>query len=452
MSQLRILNLSKNKLISLGSITQGLQNLEELWVRDNQLANLSTLQNLANCPSLARLALKPNPVCKLGQASSKSSGEPAYWNVVVAHVAQLQVLDGASIGPSHRAAATAFVTSPEGRQALRPLGYERAAPLAAGVRVPASQAHATAAAPRSPPGADRPARADSGGGGGGLGLDGGPGAGEAPDGRRSRGGGGDVRRCRSDGGGADGAAPAREGRRGASARSERAAAGGAGGWEDPGGGGGGAGDGYGGGETAATAGGGYLVRYVRAVAGGAGKGGRGGGWTDGGVAVVVREDGTGEAKYPNGAVAVSVHCSAAAPASGPARAGAGAYTLTALYRNGSVAVTADSRGGVTVMMSDGQVAVGGWAAGAVGRGGVGVVWMGDSESCLRLRAVAPIRPRTRATRRGYLMLRLPCAAVTLCRGYTLLRSLVSLSRLRHLVEGRGHYGRGIVVTRKVTRI
>ena len=125
MSQLRVLNLSKNKLISLGSITQGLQALEELWVRDNQLAHLSTLQQLANCPSLARLALKPNPVCKLGQAGgSKVSGEPPYWHVVVAHAAQLQILDGVSIGPAHRASASGYLASAEGRQMLRSLGYD----------------------------------------------------------------------------------------------------------------------------------------------------------------------------------------------------------------------------------------------------------------------------------------------------------------------------------------
>ena len=45
-------------------------------IRDNQLAHLSALQLLSNCPALARLALKPNPVCKLGAIPKPAGARP----------------------------------------------------------------------------------------------------------------------------------------------------------------------------------------------------------------------------------------------------------------------------------------------------------------------------------------------------------------------------------------
>jgi len=65
--------------------------------------------------------------------------------------------------------------------------------------------------------------------------------------------------------------------------------------------------------------------------------GRGKDGSGGPIAILIREDGTGEARYPNGSVAVSV--------SGSQTQG---FSITAMYRNGSVAITADADGNAMV--------------------------------------------------------------------------------------------------------
>lgn len=70
--------------------------------------------------------------------------------------------------------------------------------------------------------------------------------------------------------------------------------------------------------------------------------GRGKEGCGGSVAVLVRDDGTGEARYPNGSVAVSVSGSRG-----------GGFNITAMYRNGGVALTADAEGNAMVCMPSG---------------------------------------------------------------------------------------------------
>lgn len=108
-----MLNLSKNRLSSVGSVAE-LQDLEELWLRDNQFSELHALQSLGQCGSLKRLILKPNPVCK--------KFPDLYWPFLVHNIASLEMLDGRPVGADERDAAAAFLLSPEGRKQLREAG------------------------------------------------------------------------------------------------------------------------------------------------------------------------------------------------------------------------------------------------------------------------------------------------------------------------------------------
>jgi len=96
-----------------GSVSE-LQELEELWLRDNQISELYGLQGLAQCSSLRRLVLKPNPVCK--------KCPDLYWPFLVHNIPSLEMLDGRPVGAAERDKAAAFLISPEGRKQLREAG------------------------------------------------------------------------------------------------------------------------------------------------------------------------------------------------------------------------------------------------------------------------------------------------------------------------------------------
>ena len=319
LQDLEVLNLSKNKLTSVGSISE-LQALEELWLRDNQISELYGLQGLAQCASLKRLVVKPNPVCK--------KCPDLYWPFLVHNIPSLEMLDGRPVGAAERDAASAFLVSPEGRKQLREAGLNSRC----NARVVVPPAHQPAeedgwahdARNRRP--APPPKKSKSADGTLSRRVCPLSSIRACPPGRRAQ---ACVRACtgRTDASGRTTTGPRKTARMGdvdeqsqdsASARSGR-----------PGrvplssrrapaqGGGGDAGVGGGGRATESD---GYKQLY-----------------SNGQIAVVARRDGTSEARYFNGSVAVSLDVG----------------RVTAMYRNGDVAVTSDENGNAMVCLPSG---------------------------------------------------------------------------------------------------
>ena len=87
MPSLEIVSLSVNKIRTLAPFAN-LQNLRELYLRRNLIANLNEIKYLTNCENLTVLWLSENPICD----------NPNYRKIVISVLPQLAKLDDIIIG------------------------------------------------------------------------------------------------------------------------------------------------------------------------------------------------------------------------------------------------------------------------------------------------------------------------------------------------------------------
>ena len=91
MPSLEIVSLSVNKIRTLAPFAN-LQNLRELYLRSNLIANLNEIKYLTNCENLTVLWLSENPICD----------NPNYRAVIICILPQLQKLDDIPITDEER--------------------------------------------------------------------------------------------------------------------------------------------------------------------------------------------------------------------------------------------------------------------------------------------------------------------------------------------------------------
>ncbi len=91
MPSLEIVSLSVNKIRTLAPFAN-LQNLRELYLRRNLIANLNEIKHLTNCENLTVLWLSENPICD----------NPNYRDVIICILPQLQKLDDIPITEEER--------------------------------------------------------------------------------------------------------------------------------------------------------------------------------------------------------------------------------------------------------------------------------------------------------------------------------------------------------------
>ena len=91
MPSLEIVSLSVNKIRTLSPFAN-LQNLRELYLRRNLIANLNEIKYLTNCENLSVLWLSENPICD----------NPNYRAVIICILPQLQKLDDVPITDEER--------------------------------------------------------------------------------------------------------------------------------------------------------------------------------------------------------------------------------------------------------------------------------------------------------------------------------------------------------------
>ena len=91
MPSLEIVSLSVNKIRTLAPFAN-LQNLRELYLRRNLIANLNEIKYLTNCDNLSVLWLSENPICD----------NPNYRAVIICILPQLQKLDDIPITDEER--------------------------------------------------------------------------------------------------------------------------------------------------------------------------------------------------------------------------------------------------------------------------------------------------------------------------------------------------------------
>ena len=91
MPSLEIVSLSVNKIRTLAPFAN-LQNLRELYLRRNLIANLNEIKHLTNCENLTVLWLSENPICD----------NPNYRAVIICILPQLQKLDDIAITEEER--------------------------------------------------------------------------------------------------------------------------------------------------------------------------------------------------------------------------------------------------------------------------------------------------------------------------------------------------------------
>ena len=91
MPSLEIVSLSVNKIRTLAPFAN-LQNLRELYLRRNLIANLNEIKYLTNCENLTVLWLSENPICD----------NPNYRAVIICILPQLQKLDDIPITDAER--------------------------------------------------------------------------------------------------------------------------------------------------------------------------------------------------------------------------------------------------------------------------------------------------------------------------------------------------------------
>ena len=91
MPSLEIVSLSVNKIRTLAPFAN-LQNLRELYLRRNLIANLNEIKYLTNCENLTVLWLSENPICD----------NPNYREVIICILPQLQKLDDVPITDEER--------------------------------------------------------------------------------------------------------------------------------------------------------------------------------------------------------------------------------------------------------------------------------------------------------------------------------------------------------------
>ena len=91
MPSLEIVSLSVNKIRTLRPFAN-LQNLKELYLRQNLISNLNEIKYLTDCPNLSILWLSQNPICD----------NPNYRAVVICVLPQLQKLDDIAITEEER--------------------------------------------------------------------------------------------------------------------------------------------------------------------------------------------------------------------------------------------------------------------------------------------------------------------------------------------------------------
>ena len=91
MPALEIVSLSVNKIRTLAPFAN-LQNLRELYLRRNLIANLNEIKHLTNCENLTVLWLSENPICD----------NPNYRAVIICILPQLQKLDDIPITDEER--------------------------------------------------------------------------------------------------------------------------------------------------------------------------------------------------------------------------------------------------------------------------------------------------------------------------------------------------------------
>ena len=91
MPSLEIVSLSVNKIRTLRPFAN-LQNLRELYLRQNLISNLNEIKHLTDCQNLSVLWLSQNPICE----------NPNYRAVVICVLPQLQKLDDIAITDEER--------------------------------------------------------------------------------------------------------------------------------------------------------------------------------------------------------------------------------------------------------------------------------------------------------------------------------------------------------------
>ena len=91
MPSLEIVSLSVNKIRSLKPFAN-LQNLKELYLRNNSISNLNEIKHLTECDNLTKLWLKENPICD----------NPNYRDVIICVLPQVQNLDDIEITSEER--------------------------------------------------------------------------------------------------------------------------------------------------------------------------------------------------------------------------------------------------------------------------------------------------------------------------------------------------------------
>ena len=91
MPSLEIVSLSVNKIRSLKPFAN-LQNLKELYLRNNNISNLNEIKHLTECENLTKLWLKENPICN----------NPNYRDVIICVLPQVQNLDEIDITEEER--------------------------------------------------------------------------------------------------------------------------------------------------------------------------------------------------------------------------------------------------------------------------------------------------------------------------------------------------------------
>ena len=91
MPSLEIVSLSVNKIRSLKPFAN-LQNLKELYLRQNNISNLNEIKHLTECDNLTKLWLKENPICN----------NPNYRDVIICVLPQVQNLDDIEITDQER--------------------------------------------------------------------------------------------------------------------------------------------------------------------------------------------------------------------------------------------------------------------------------------------------------------------------------------------------------------
>ena len=91
MPSLEIVSLSVNKIRTLKPFAN-LQNLKELYLRNNSISNLNEIKHLTECDNLTKLWLKENPICN----------NPNYRDVIICVLPQVQNLDDIEITEEER--------------------------------------------------------------------------------------------------------------------------------------------------------------------------------------------------------------------------------------------------------------------------------------------------------------------------------------------------------------